>query len=335
MDAGIRVGAALHGPAAAAAHEARALAILANAGVACLLGREDALVHEQPNDRVERERIELHRHDQDGIRDCGLGWPPPMHQRPNKPPLRVQPTTLWEYPSQHYGDAIQGDATLRRRDAVVRHLEPRRALHEARRSRRRPVLRLRHDARRREGHRATRARLRPSPVSRRHREGRRAQAAARARLGRPRVHGSAVRRPHPLLGRARTASASSRLTTRSTTRRCIARSARRRACSARRYARRVRLRLLREEGGLRAGRLPALREHRGVARRSSTSSASCATTRRSSSATTARRRRKGTSSCAASTTSSSRRSPTRATRGAAPKPRAEARPAKARPPKGG
>ena len=34
-----------------------------------------------------------------------------MHQRPNKPPLRVQPTTLWEYPSQHYGEAIQGDAS--------------------------------------------------------------------------------------------------------------------------------------------------------------------------------------------------------------------------------
>lgn len=30
--------------------------------------------------------------------------------RPKKPPLRVQPTTLWDYPSQHYGDEIQGDA---------------------------------------------------------------------------------------------------------------------------------------------------------------------------------------------------------------------------------
>lgn len=27
-----------------------------------------------------------------------------------KPPLRVQPTTLWEYPSQHYGEGQQGDA---------------------------------------------------------------------------------------------------------------------------------------------------------------------------------------------------------------------------------
>lgn len=32
------------------------------------------------------------------------------HQRPNKPQLRVQPTTLWEYPSQHYGPGMQGDA---------------------------------------------------------------------------------------------------------------------------------------------------------------------------------------------------------------------------------
>ena len=33
-----------------------------------------------------------------------------MHRRPSKPPLRVQPTTLWEYPSQHYGEGAQGDA---------------------------------------------------------------------------------------------------------------------------------------------------------------------------------------------------------------------------------
>jgi adenine-specific DNA-methyltransferase len=33
-----------------------------------------------------------------------------QHQRPNKPALRIQPTTLWEYPSQHYGEAVQGDA---------------------------------------------------------------------------------------------------------------------------------------------------------------------------------------------------------------------------------
>lgn len=26
-----------------------------------------------------------------------------------KPPLRIQPTTLWEYPSQHYGKGMQGD----------------------------------------------------------------------------------------------------------------------------------------------------------------------------------------------------------------------------------
>jgi DNA modification methylase len=28
--------------------------------------------------------------------------------RPRKPPLTLQTTTLWEYPSQHYGDEIQG-----------------------------------------------------------------------------------------------------------------------------------------------------------------------------------------------------------------------------------
>ena len=33
----------------------------------------------------------------------------PLHRRPEKPPLRVQTTTLWEYPSQHYGNEIQGD----------------------------------------------------------------------------------------------------------------------------------------------------------------------------------------------------------------------------------
>ena len=60
-----------------------------------------------------------------------------MHQRPNKPPLRIQPTTLWEYPSQHYGDGHPGRPALRRRDAVVRHLEPGPAVHEARRPRRR------------------------------------------------------------------------------------------------------------------------------------------------------------------------------------------------------
>jgi adenine-specific DNA-methyltransferase len=30
-------------------------------------------------------------------------------ERPKKPPLQLQPTTLWEYPSQHYGDSEQGD----------------------------------------------------------------------------------------------------------------------------------------------------------------------------------------------------------------------------------
>jgi adenine-specific DNA-methyltransferase len=34
---------------------------------------------------------------------------PQQHQRPNKPPLRMATTTLWEYPSQHYGSGMQGD----------------------------------------------------------------------------------------------------------------------------------------------------------------------------------------------------------------------------------
>jgi DNA modification methylase len=35
--------------------------------------------------------------------------PPPRFERPKKPPLRLQTTTLWEYPSQHYGTEEQGD----------------------------------------------------------------------------------------------------------------------------------------------------------------------------------------------------------------------------------
>jgi adenine-specific DNA-methyltransferase len=30
-----------------------------------------------------------------------------------KPSLRIQPTTLWDYPSQHYGDDLQGDPNYR------------------------------------------------------------------------------------------------------------------------------------------------------------------------------------------------------------------------------
>jgi DNA modification methylase len=33
-----------------------------------------------------------------------------MQRRLQKPPLHVQPTTLWDYPSQHYGEGVQGDA---------------------------------------------------------------------------------------------------------------------------------------------------------------------------------------------------------------------------------
>ena len=37
--------------------------------------------------------------------------PAPPHRRApfKKPPLRLQPTTLWDYPSQHYGEGLQGD----------------------------------------------------------------------------------------------------------------------------------------------------------------------------------------------------------------------------------
>jgi adenine-specific DNA-methyltransferase len=44
---------------------------------------------------------------------------PPLERKPfnpklgkapfKKPPLRLQPTTLWDYPSQHYGEGVQGD----------------------------------------------------------------------------------------------------------------------------------------------------------------------------------------------------------------------------------
>lgn len=30
-----------------------------------------------------------------------------------KPPLNIQPTTLWDYPSQHYGQTVQGDPNYR------------------------------------------------------------------------------------------------------------------------------------------------------------------------------------------------------------------------------
>lgn len=32
---------------------------------------------------------------------------------PRKPPLNIQPTTLWDYPSQHYGRGMQGAASYR------------------------------------------------------------------------------------------------------------------------------------------------------------------------------------------------------------------------------
>lgn len=34
---------------------------------------------------------------------------PKKHSPYKRPPLRLQPTTLWDYPSQHYGEGTQGD----------------------------------------------------------------------------------------------------------------------------------------------------------------------------------------------------------------------------------
>lgn len=41
----------------------------------------------------------------------GAGYNPAMARK--KPPLRIQPTTLWDYPSQHYGEELQGDPNYR------------------------------------------------------------------------------------------------------------------------------------------------------------------------------------------------------------------------------
>lgn len=39
-----------------------------------------------------------------------MSQPRPARREPfAKPPLRIMTTTLWEYPSQHYGDQVQGD----------------------------------------------------------------------------------------------------------------------------------------------------------------------------------------------------------------------------------
>lgn len=36
-----------------------------------------------------------------------------MNKKFSKPPLNIQVTTLWEYPSQHYGEGMQGDQSYR------------------------------------------------------------------------------------------------------------------------------------------------------------------------------------------------------------------------------
>jgi adenine-specific DNA-methyltransferase len=40
---------------------------------------------------------------------CSLGYDVLMKPRPTKPNVTLQPTTLWDYPSQHYGSEMQGD----------------------------------------------------------------------------------------------------------------------------------------------------------------------------------------------------------------------------------
>src|ERR1700691_1788392 len=37
----------------------------------------------------------------------------PRPQPFKKLPLRLQPTTLWDYPAQHYGEGVQGDPNYR------------------------------------------------------------------------------------------------------------------------------------------------------------------------------------------------------------------------------
>lgn len=37
----------------------------------------------------------------------------PRKRPPAKPPLQLQATTLWEYPSQHYGEGLQGDPAFK------------------------------------------------------------------------------------------------------------------------------------------------------------------------------------------------------------------------------
>lgn len=65
-------------------------------------------VNVQPTERSNRRDVaQQARRDERAIGSSGhVGKP---HRRPVKPPLRLQTTTLWEYPSQHYGTGMQGD----------------------------------------------------------------------------------------------------------------------------------------------------------------------------------------------------------------------------------
>ena len=44
------------------------------------------------------------------------------HAGAKKPSLAIQPTTLWDYPSQHYGNELQGDPPAKPRVAGQVHL---------------------------------------------------------------------------------------------------------------------------------------------------------------------------------------------------------------------
>ena len=64
-----------------------------------------------------------------------------------RPPLNLQVTTLWDYPSQQYGSGGQGDQNYQRRDAELRDLElPQTATPSRADLVVDPVLRKRHDA---------------------------------------------------------------------------------------------------------------------------------------------------------------------------------------------
>jgi hypothetical protein len=47
---------------------------------------------------------------------------PPQRRREERPPLRIFPTTLWEYPSQHYDSPAMREAQKKQRLSVFQQL---------------------------------------------------------------------------------------------------------------------------------------------------------------------------------------------------------------------